>query len=886
VTKIPSTHSLRAAVLLLALAAATCFTGDGLVGQPCDDDPDCNPLADVVGEALVCRHNVCGYTPRCGDAIVDADLETCDDGAANLAADYADGPGRCSASECTLLPYCGDGNTDAPHEQCDDANAINTDACPATCRAAACGDGFVGPGEACDFAEDPDCTDLCARPTCGDGVLQGLEQCDDGNPDDADDCLNTCLLARCGDGVVHPQRGEQCDDGNDNDGDACVDACAAAACGDGYLQVGVEQCDDGNKDFLDACVGACAPAACGDGYLQVGVEQCDDGNLVAEDDCSPTCKHENCGDGIKQQTEACDDGNLLDGDGCTSTCTFENCGDKVVQPPEACDDGNLVNTDDCVNCELAACGDAVTQDGVEECDDGNPDDGDSCTGACLVAACGDGFVQQGVEACDDGNPDDGDACLNDCALNVCGDDFVHQGVEACDDGNNTDLDACLNNCALNVCGDGILDTIEEECDDANIDDNDGCANDCRKGATALWAGATARHTCARRGDQIRCWGINEQGQLGVGSTANVGDEKVDLPPVDVDPGGVALKVVTSRQHSCALLVDKSVRCWGLGDLLGRGNGKSDKIGDAPGEMPPKDPVVLGGPVADIVAGESHTCALLEGPAGAVVCWGTGTGTGYKNKGNVGLFETPASVGPVPLGGEVQQIAAGAGHTCALFKGPFAGKVRCWGSNDFGQLGLGHTDYIGDNEDPKDAPFLALDGPGDPVVRIHAGSIHSCALLSSGKLFCWGSNGQGQLGNWAGGSNVGDNEAPNPAGEVRVLEVGDQVLGMAMGNSHTCARLAAGKVRCWGNGSDGALGSGNTSQLGGSPGQKAPFVDVGGPALDLVGGLQHVCALLNGGRVRCWGNNQFGQLGIGSTQNIGDNPGEMPPQDVFLYTKPK
>jgi hypothetical protein len=92
VTKIPSTHSPRAAALLLALAAATCFTGDGLIGQPCDDDPDCNPLADVVGEALVCRYKVCGYAPRCGDAIVDADVETCDDGAANLAADYADGP--------------------------------------------------------------------------------------------------------------------------------------------------------------------------------------------------------------------------------------------------------------------------------------------------------------------------------------------------------------------------------------------------------------------------------------------------------------------------------------------------------------------------------------------------------------------------------------------------------------------------------------------------------------------------------------------------------------------------------------------------------------------------------------------------------------------------
>ncbi len=887
VTLSPSTQAPnRPWMLLLAIAAVTCFTGDGLVGQPCQGDADCNPFGDLAGEALACRYNVCGYAPRCGDAIVDEDVEACDDGDGNLAADHADGPGRCSATECVLLPYCGDGKVDVPYEECDDGNAIDVDACPSTCRAAVCGDGFVGPGEACDIADDPDCTDQCARPTCGDGVLQGLEECDDGNTDDADDCLNTCLQARCGDGVVHPQRGEECDDGNTNDGDACVGTCADAACGDGFLQVGVEQCDDGNKDFLDACVGACVPAACGDGYLQTGVEQCDDGNLVGEDNCSPTCKHENCGDGIKQQTEACDDGNLLDGDGCTSICTFEDCGDKVVQPPEQCDDGNVINTDDCVNCELAVCGDAVTQDGVEECDDGNPDDGDTCTGACKVATCGDGFVLQGVEACDDGNPDNGDACLDTCELNACGDGFVLQGVEACDDGNVSDLDACLGDCTLNVCGDGILDTIEEECDDANANDNDGCANNCRKGATALWAGPTARHNCALRAGKIRCWGLNEHGQLGVGNTANVGDEKVDLPPVDVDPGGVALKVVTSTSHTCALLADKSVRCWGLHDLLGRGNGKSDDVGDAPGEMPPVDPVSVGGPVADIVSGEAHTCALLEGPAGSVVCWGQMPGTGYKNKQNVGALESPASLGPVPLGGEVLQITAGSNHTCALFKGAFAGKVRCWGYNGDGVLGLGHTNTIGDNEDPKDAPFLVLDEPNDPVVRVEAGRLHSCALLASGKMLCWGSNPFGQLGNWAAGPSVGDNEPPNPAGEVKVLEPGDQVLEVALGNVHTCARLSGGAVRCWGGGQDGVLGSGNTMQIGGSPGQKAPLVDLGGSVLDLAAGIQHTCALLNGGRVRCWGYNQFGMLGIGTTQNIGDNPGEMPPQDAFLYTKPK
>lgn len=94
------------------------------------------------------------------------------------------------------------------------------------------------------------------------------------------------------------------------------------------------------------------------------------------------------------------------------------------------------------------------------------------------------------------------------------------------------------------------------------------------------------------------------------------------------------------------------------------------------------------------------------------------------------------------------------------------------------------------------------------------------------------------------------------------------------------------VRCWGDGTKGQLGTGDTSAIGGFQGQMAPLVDLGGPALDLVAGQYHACALMSGGRVRCWGGNESGQLGIGSTQNIGDEPGEMPPQDAFLYTKPK
>ena len=143
---LPSSRARLAGLLLLI--SASCFTGDGLVGQPCQSEEDCNPAVDALGEALRCEHGVCGYVQRCGDGIVDEAVEECDAGEAGVKGDYADGPGQCSASTCRLLPYCGDGEVTAPREECDDADADDQDACPSTCLAASCGDGFVGPGEA------------------------------------------------------------------------------------------------------------------------------------------------------------------------------------------------------------------------------------------------------------------------------------------------------------------------------------------------------------------------------------------------------------------------------------------------------------------------------------------------------------------------------------------------------------------------------------------------------------------------------------------------------------------------------------------------------------------------------------------------------------------
>ena len=121
-----------------------------------------------------------------------------------------------------------------------------------------------------------------------------------GNADETDACTNACKNAVCGDGIVGP--GEACDDGNQVDDDACGNDCALASCGDGKLQPG-EACDDGNQIDTDACLSTCVKAACGDGFVQANVEACDDGNSDETDMCTTLCKAPACDDAIKSGKE-------------------------------------------------------------------------------------------------------------------------------------------------------------------------------------------------------------------------------------------------------------------------------------------------------------------------------------------------------------------------------------------------------------------------------------------------------------------------------------------------------------------------------------------------------------------------------------------------------
>jgi alpha-tubulin suppressor-like RCC1 family protein len=282
----------------------------------------------------------------------------------------------------------------------------------------------------------------------------------------------------------------------------------------------------------------------------------------------------------------------------------------------------------------------------------------------------------------------------------------------------------------------------------------------------------------------------------------------------------------------------------------------------------------------IAAGERHTCVIRDN--GNVLCWGDNTagqlGAAFGRT-NVGLNEPLSMVADleIPFDDDVVQLAAGSEHTCALFD---TGKVRCWGSvydhPIFGSIftvwgtprpvfvlgssavhpPYGFIDPLAQNTD------VIL---SEPAVQISAApdGATTCALLESGKISCWGHNLFGQLG-------IGTEESLDLAHmtSLPVVDLGEPAIEVRSGTFHTCAVLESGKVRCWGARTGGRLGSGDSGKvLSANPGVD---VDIGEPVVSLALGFDHSCALLKRGAVRCWGENHRGQLGYGHTERIGDD----------------
>lgn len=447
-----------------------------------------------------------------------------------------------------------------------------------------------------------------------------------------------------------------------------------------------------------------------------------------------------------------------------------------------------------------------------------------------------------------------------------------------DDGCSPGLACVGGECAEVVCGDSLT-TGDELCDDGNTVDGDGCDNDCSY-TEILAVDAGGAHTCVLiEGGRVRCWGLNGSGQLGIASSENIGDDELPSGAGDVDLPMPAVQISAGLGfHTCALLENGSVFCWGLNENGQLGYGNTNNIGD---DEHPIGPVDIGSAVEQIAVGAYHTCARTNGDD--LRCWGLGSlgRLGYGNGAQVGDDEFPSAVGDVDLGGgPVTHVALGGAHSCIV---SLVGGVYCWGRNDLGQLGYGNTNIIGDNETPASvgaAPILPMGlGPFTKATIVASGVVHTCAVFETADAVCWGDGTFGQLGN-GNTEPIGDNELPST---LVPLDFPDDVVSISGGAAHSCALLAHNDAYCWGGNAFGQLGYGNLDTLGDDePAATGGPIDLGATIVQIDAGFFHTCARTAANEVRCWGNNDGGQLGLGHTNKVGDDefPIDEPPVSIF------
>ena len=397
-----------------------------------------------------------------------------------------------------------------------------------------------------------------------------------------------------------------------------------------------------------------------------------------------------------------------------------------------------------------------------------------------------------------------------------------------------------------------------------------------------------RHSCALSGGRIRCWGDNSQGQLGTSSRQPEASASHSVP---VRLTRRAVAVVAGSEHTCALDDLGQVACWGANQY--------GQLGRSADRQPPIQPLELGEPVVQVSAGANHTCALLASQS--VRCWGDNA-LGQLGLGSQAMASLAWPPPVVELPAAVEQIALGATHSCARLRG---GHVHCWGGNRFGQLGLGHTRTIGDDEPPSSEPPVEV---GGLAVRIEAHWMQTCAIRAQGDAVCWGDNSFSQLG-YSTAPFVGDDELPASLGAV---PLGSGLLQLALGQTHTCALYDDGAVRCWGMGASGQLGYGQLAApeappllvaSSSVPERSTPFespppppfgsvlpselpsVEIGATAVAMAAGSQSTCALSQAGLLYCWGANALGQLGFAHRDNVGDDETPASAGPVPLAAEP-
>jgi alpha-tubulin suppressor-like RCC1 family protein len=370
---------------------------------------------------------------------------------------------------------------------------------------------------------------------------------------------------------------------------------------------------------------------------------------------------------------------------------------------------------------------------------------------------------------------------------------------------------CWGQGATGVLGNGRPDTVGDEPGEMGnaLTDVDLGSSASGQPLLAVEVVAGAEHNCARlESGQVKCWGANSQGQLGrgddtptIGAQANEMGDK--LPAVNLGTGRTAVYLSAGSRHTCAVLDNAQLKCWGSNARGALGAGVLNAtLGLSASEMGDALPAVnLGtGQIPVHVSAATHTCAVLH--LGDVKCWGDNT-TGQLGQGDLldrgqQLAQMGDALLRVDMGvGGARRVATGAGHTCVIL---IVG-VKCWGTNVLGALGLG--DEVDRGGKPGDMgnnlPSVTTLGTGVWALSMRAGQGVTCAKLDDQKLYCWGAGSHGQLGLDSAEPRGG---LPEHAGKKAVLLPADKrITDIAVSPSglQVCARLSddAG-YHCWGS----------------------------------------------------------------------------------------
>lgn len=351
-------------------------------------------------------------------------------------------------------------------------------------------------------------------------------------------------------------------------------------------------------------------------------------------------------------------------------------------------------------------------------------------------------------------------------------------------------------------------------------------------------------TCARRTDgTLLCWGDNRYGQLGVGDTSpHDGPQLVTAPWPGVSkvflPPGTGDLSASQSVFVCVIDTQGTLWCWGDNSYGQLGDGTTTE------RTSPVKVTGLTVKVTHACTGASHTCAGTSD--GNLWCWGSNA-NGQLGTGDNADHQVPAMVdmsafaasGDGGTAATVDSLQCGAKHTCAHRTD---GTMWCWGDNSYGQLGDG---TMTSRNEPTQVAML-----GTNVGRIGTGGTHTCAFTKDGFVWCWGNDQYGQLG-------VGDMlMRPVPTKLNGISKVGQ----VWTGGAHTCALDNSATLWCWGDNQYGQLGTGNTMA------QSTPVIAASAVATGNVEGANaggaHTCAQRkDDGAVLCWGNDQYGQLGV-------------------------